>query len=543
MVEHCQHCNKQFVNPSTLKRHNIAIHTGVRHEHRCTSCGTKFAREDALRRHTRTKHTLELMERCQFCLENFRKDYFARHKSRCGRKYWAKVCNHTSLTNQIQGGHLNDSNGSAVWRNISPDAEPVPATESSLRVVREIDIDVRLASEAFDVLFLHCWNTENIESCLEAITTSLRLSVPINTDSPDYDEIPPGDEFNFLAFLAHSSGEVVRGERDTNGGNYEASQAMNAACESGAVDLIEPLFWTGAELDEANLFLAIYSGSFYTVRFCLALGADPNHCSLRWYFGYSPLALALNDPGTKNSHIACLLIEYGATVFVRGYQEETPLHSAADRADVDFLRVLLAKDSSPAFLDATNNDGQRALDAAVESISSGIAEDRALEFVSALLDAGAEANGVDYQQSALSYAVVHDQGAIIRLLLDREPESPRKTQYLKEALMEAIDFGPDDTVQILVEAGASVDIKTLRIALRYDTLERVRLLLRAGTQAEIVGDDILESLFSAACDQRLSGTQGKFEWFDAMAKCKLLCQYFPNDQRLHELSASLGSIP
>jgi hypothetical protein len=455
MTERCQHCNKQFVNPSTLKRHNIAIHTGVRHEHRCTSCGTKFAREDALRRHTRTKHTLELMERCQFCLENFRKDYFARHKSRCGRKYWAKVCNHASLTNQIQGGHSNDSNGSAVWRNMSPDAEPVPATESNLRVVREIDIDVRLASEAFDVLFLHCWNTENIESCLEAITASLRLSVPIQPLSNAPDDSPLFDPFRGLFFLARHIGEVVRGERGINDAHGDGCSVMDRACLTGATDLMEPLFWRGAEFDETALFTAIESTSVDTVRFCLALGADPNGSTLNWGDeGHSPLTLA--SAYSDTSHIATLLVEYGAVVSVANEIGETPLHLAAQRADVDLLHVLLAKDSSPAFLDATNDVGQRAFDAAVESISSGIAEDQALEFVSTLLDAGAGANRFDYRYSALRHAVVYNGTAMIRLLLDRLPESPRKPQYPKEALMEAIDGGTDEAVEILIGPGASV---------------------------------------------------------------------------------------
>lgn len=426
---------------------------------------------------------------------------------------------------------------------MSPDAQLIPLTGNSLRVVHEINFDTHLASQTFSLVFLHCWNTGNIESCLEAITASLRLSVPIHPQLLDSDVFPLGDPFEFLSDLAHSIGEVVRGERDINGGDYEASHAMKVACESGAADLIEPLFWRGAELDGANLIFAIYSGSFDTVRFCLALGADPNHCSPVSTF--SPLVLALANPETKNSHIASLLIEYGAVVSVANEIGETPLHLAAQRADVDLLRLLLAKESSSKFLDATDYLSNRALDHAIESLNSGIPESQVLEFVSALLNAGADVDGLDYDGTTLSHAVRDGRGAIVRLLLEREPESPRKVQYLKESLLRVLDPELGDVFEILVEAGASVDDKMLRYALRYESPEGVELLLRARVQEDLIGVDFLELLFDAVRDQQLPGAEGGevYPWIYAMAKCKLLCRYSPNDQRLHELSASLGLIP
>ena len=214
MTERCSHCNKEFVNSSTRNRHEIAIHTSVRHEHRCTTCGTEFARKDALRRHTRTKHTHELMQRCQFCLEDFRKDYFARHESRCAIKYWTKVCRNAELTNEIQDDQSIEINGRLpVRRDMSSDPQLDPASGNRLRVVHEIDINVRLASEAFNVAFRHYWKTENIESCLEAITASFRLSVPIKSDPRGFSF---SDPFYDLSLLAQDVGEYIRGERDIN---------------------------------------------------------------------------------------------------------------------------------------------------------------------------------------------------------------------------------------------------------------------------------------------------------------------------------------
>ena len=212
------------------------------------------------------------------------------------------------------------------------------------------------------------------------------------------------------------------------------------------------------------MLYAVRSGSFDTVRFCLTLGADPNDFMVDWDdYGNSPLTLASASP--EKSHIASLLVEYGAAVSVANDYGTTPLHLAAKRVDVDLLRVLLAKNSSSEFLDATKGNKERALYAAIEGTSCGVAEDQALEFVSALLDAGAEANGTDYQDSAMPVAVYFDCGAILKLLLNREPESPRKTEYLNKALVDAIEVEARDVIGILVEAGASVDNEELRDAL------------------------------------------------------------------------------
>jgi hypothetical protein len=543
-MKHCQQCKKDFATPSSHRRHMTAKHadtisTAVRPDHRCLSCDARFARNETLQRHIRSKHTLELMVRCQFCLENFRKDYFARHESRCAIRYWAKVCRNSELINEIQDGQCTEINWRPlVRRDMYPDAQLIPATGSILRVVHEIDINVRLASEAFNVAFRHYQKTGNIESCLEAISTSLCLSIPIEPDQCGFRLFDP---FVNLYFLAQYIGEYVRGEEEhINAADDKGSLLMHYACIAGAAELIEPLFWRGAEFGSKSLLYAVRSGSFDTVRFCLTLGADPNDFMVDWDdWGNSPLTLASASP--EKSHIASLLIEYGAAVSVANDYGMTPLHLAAKRADVDLLRVLLAKDSSSEFLDDTNDEEQHAVDAAIEGASCGVAEDQALEFVSALLDAGAEANGTDYKHSAMTVAVYFDCGAILRLLLNREPESPRKTEYLNEALAEAVIEDAMDAFEILVKAGASVDDEMLRMVLEYRSLEKLELFFKAGALADFVEDETLELLFGAARDQQGHGAEGwvNSTWADAVGKCKLLCLYFPDDRRLRRFMDAL----
>ncbi|KAM0690741.1 hypothetical protein Q7P36_009510 [Cladosporium allicinum] len=552
---HCQDCKKDFATPSSLKRHNLAIHADktpalVRHEHRCRDCNATFPRRETLRRHIGSKHTRELMKRCQFCLENFRDDYFDRHQSKCARKYWAKVCNNASLTNQIQSGQSIDFSRPAARPSTFPDAQPISAAENSLRVVHEIDINVRLALEAFDLMFLHCRKTGDVDSCLEAITASFRLIVPIEPHIRDFHildfhirDLSIYEPFLNLLWLAQDIGEYVRGKRNINDEDKEGQTLMDLACRAGAADLIEPLLWAGARFSKFAVLEAIRSGSFDTVRFCLVLGADLNGHAPYWDAGQTPLTLASAEPET--SHIVPLLIEYGATVFKRDYNGETPLHKAAQRADVDLLHVLLAEDLSPDFLDAKNEDGYSALCVAVQSIDDfGLPQDRVLHFATALLDAGAEADWLDYDNSALRYAVGSGCGAIVQLLLSREPESPRKLAYLNEALRQTIYHEVDEVIEILVEAGATVDVLTLEYSLVHASLVKLESLLKAGARVDRIGDVVLKWLFEAAQDQRLSGIKeaedARRRFSDAVAKYELLCLYFPDDERLRDLHSGTG---
>jgi ankyrin repeat protein len=541
-MKHCQHCNKDFATPSSLKRHIIAKHADetsavIRHVHRCPSCNINFARNETLQRHIGSKHTRELMKTCQFCQENFRDDYFFDHESTCARRYWAKFCRNASLIKRVRNDQSDEINR-RPWE-LSIDVRPVPATENGLRVVHEINIDLRLASKAFTSTYMHFLGNGSFDSCLEAITISFRHGVLI--DPWCQDEPPPQcRSFHDVNWLALNVGCYVRGYRNINDPDPRGYTLMDSACSAGAASLLEPLFWRGAEFGNKSLLYAIKSGSFDTVHFCLALGADPDGFAMRrgYMYGGSPLMEALANPET--THIASLLVGYGAIVFVRDALGNTPLHFAAHRADADLLRVLLAKDSSLEFLNALDDDGERAIHVAILSIP---AEDQVLEFVSALLDAGADTNGFGYQISALRRAVrVDSSGAIVRLLLNREPESPQKNKYLNEALMEAFY---ENAMGILIEAGATVDDDILEYALKHKHSRSVELLLKAGARLHLVEHLTLECLFHAARDQQLTrgwcrGLGGR-EWDDAEAKYELLRLHFPDDARLRDLRSETAA--
>jgi ankyrin repeat protein len=471
------------------------------------------------------------MERCQFCLEHFRKDYSAQHEPRCAKKYWDKVCRNAELTKESRYNQSSEINRCPpVRRDTSPDADPIPATRNGLRVVHEIDIDTRLASMAFKSVFLHFWGTGDVDFCLEAIAISFRHRVPIELPRPALD-VPFHNVFWLAVNVANYH---VLGDEKINDLDPRGLTLMDRACLAGAASLLEPLFWRGAEFGDKSLLKAIESRSFDTVHFCLALGADPDGFAMRRGSMCAETLLMTASADPETTHIASLLVEYGAIVSVGDVWGDTPLHLAARRADVDFLRVLLAKNSSSEFLNFAGRAGERALEVAIESIDSGTAENRVLEFVSALLDAGADTIGFGYRQSALCRAVSVRCGAIVRLLLNREPECPRKTEDLNKALVQACFAGTENVFGVLIEAGATIDIS--EDDLRYDRLEQVKSLLKAGARVHLVEDLTLDLLFDAAYDQRLSGRkETEEEWFDAEAKYELLRLYLPDDERLRDL--------
>lgn len=534
-MKQCKHCNKNLANASSLTRHVIAKHpdktTSPPREHACPHCNAKFPRNETLQRHIGSKHTQERMERCQFCLKNFRKDYFAQHESGCARKYWTTICRNADLTtNQNQGFQSNGVDGPSVQRDLSPDVQLVPATENSLCVVHEININTRLASKAFNIALDHCEEPGGVEWCLEALTASFCHGIPIE---PHPRNISWFGQVNALFRLAESVGECIRGEVDISDEDEDGYTLLDLACQAGAASLLEPLFWRGAKFHSLSLFSAFRSGSFDTVHFCLALGADPNDFPLE-YWDESALMRASASPET--SHITSLLVEYGANVFVRDADEQTPLHTAAIRADVDLIRVLLAKDSSTEFVSAIDFSGNCALHYAVINTRYRGLPDRALECVSILLDAGADAETLDCNdESILCIAVRFGSEEMVQFLLSEELAIHWGTENLERALWGAVRFDQEATARILMEAGARIDnVIMLEDALRYSTVRAIELLIEAGAPLDLVKGETIKSLTNSAI-----GEPGEPAWEDAAAKCELLRKHHP-DERIRSLLDGLS---
>ena len=66
----CDHCEKLFPNPSTLKAHSV-VHTKER-PFKCNQCDKDFKTPDKLRRHISTVHTNERPFQCSQCGEYFK---------------------------------------------------------------------------------------------------------------------------------------------------------------------------------------------------------------------------------------------------------------------------------------------------------------------------------------------------------------------------------------------------------------------------------------------------------------------------------------
>jgi hypothetical protein len=374
-------------------------------------------------------------------------------------------------------------------------------------------------------VFLHYEKTEDVDSFKETITASFRLSIPVYFEHSDhYINLP---RFNSLFALVYSVGEYICGERGINDCDNDGYTLLKHACIANAASLIEPLFWRGIVFADDTLFYAIHNGNFDTVQFCLALGADPNPSS--YAEQDSPLMAALE--GLHTSSIAALLIEYGADVWVRDSQGKTPLHLAARQANAGLLRMLLAKDSSPEYLAASDEYERCALHEAILYAECPHAS-LPLECVTILLDAGADATFLDSKgRSPLAIAAQWDCEAVVRLLLERVPSFTQNPVSLERPLTEAVIENNKPMAQILIEAGASANDQIMfNHAVKHSSAEMVQLLFGAGARPEHISENTIDYLRDLALNQRDNLTE-EF-WSNGVAKYKLLRQYRPFDQNM-----------
>ena len=96
----CDKCSKTFNKIGDLKKHEVSVHYGEKHE--CEYCGVKFSRHDNLRDHIEIFHTENCHKyECELCMKYFtKKSHFVRHRkvSHTCKSCLAVIC----TTNQLQ---------------------------------------------------------------------------------------------------------------------------------------------------------------------------------------------------------------------------------------------------------------------------------------------------------------------------------------------------------------------------------------------------------------------------------------------------------
>lgn len=462
------------------------------------------------------------------------------HKGTCASRYWRKV-QQLAGSNDTLGVPPNQSrlrgphDPTEEHSSHSQDDELLEAREKSctLRFVHEHTVDVKLAADALSSELLRLEETQDVKAYKAALVTAFRLNIPVIGLSrrPSHLRF---DRFDSLNNLAVGIDQFIRGKIGINESGVD-EELFDQACFAGVAELLEPLYWRGASLDDAA-YAAVQSGDLDTLRFALALGAEPESDALfdAWSYGRQDLVALLVESGADINHeysygngctllgraaqggsledvrfvlslgadpkishpisitmqyceencmspsrecghedVACLLIEKDADISEQCYGGFTVLHYAACRGHVRVLRAVLDRITSPSILDARDDDGNAVLHLAV-GMEDLVPQHMILEVISMLLEAGADINARNsFGRSALMLATSDGNDEIARLLLDAGAIAAYKDILGQDALWLAARHGHATVVRHLMEKAPPTykELFDLTHTLKYEAKE------------------------------------------------------------------------
>ncbi|MGD2179914.1 ankyrin repeat domain-containing protein [Lusitaniella coriacea] len=142
------------------------------------------------------------------------------------------------------------------------------------------------------------------------------------------------------------------------------------------------------------------------------------------------------------------LLAEGTEVNPSDWDENVPLVAAVYRENLEIIQKLIAAEANP---------DQPDLDVEVNACPVGMAikQNRA-DLVRLLLDAGADPNGGDMEETGLAIAVRKDNLPILRMLLEAGADPNADMEDYERVIMEAAWYGRLEMVKLLVEYGAEV---------------------------------------------------------------------------------------
>lgn len=274
--------------------------------------------------------------------------------------------------------------------------------------------------------------------------------------------------------------------------------SLMVAAQHGRSDVVRLLLSHGANPAALNakrqsaLHLACHAGHYESASLLLlALGgggggaqhdATINGATAN---GKTPLIFAALS---GHPDVCRLLLQGGASAAARDAEGKTALYHASSRGHGDAVEALLAHASAAATIEMATPQGDNALHAACEAGHARV--------VGLLLAHGArlEAARASDGLSALGIAMWYARREVLApLLLFKTQQDPRG--YTREmALYAAAEWGLDETIDALLEAGADIDAlddagggggqTPLARAVREGKVDAVRCLLAKGAQVD-----------------------------------------------------------
>ncbi|KAM5489480.1 hypothetical protein MaudMau93_003298 [Microsporum audouinii] len=233
---------------------------------------------------------------------------------------------------------------------------------------------------------------------------------------------------------------------------------------------------------------AVKAGEMAMVRLLLSVGAHID-ARLRNGYGFTALQIAVL---TENKRLALFLLQKGADINAPAgpYNGLTTLQAAAMGSNNNELLTLLIESGADVNMPAGKRGCMTALQAAVRA--------RNIEAVDILINAGAEVNArpsdVEGKTALQTAASMDNNTEMVKTLLKAGADINDVPGLFDRvmALQAAVKAGQKETVQLLLEAGATVDLPThlsshspLLQAAKSGDIEIAKLLLSAEADPNI----------------------------------------------------------